>query len=206
MSAEEVAKRNKRAGGTRSALQPRRTRRSRRAISTRRSPSSTRSSPKSRSARRATSKIGEVNLKKNDLAAAEAAYLKAIEIDPAPAAPYSALADHLQRAEASSTKRPRWAPRPTSCSAPRAPRRSSALFNQGIILWNQGKIRRGQGGVRKGHQGRTPRWPTRTTGSAWPRLNQDKIADAKIAFNEYLKLAPTGQYAATVKAILDTIK
>jgi len=37
-------------------------------------------------------------------------------------------------------------------------------------------------------------------------LNLGKIPEAKVAFNEYLKLAPTGQYAATTKAILDTIK
>ena len=37
-------------------------------------------------------------------------------------------------------------------------------------------------------------------------VNEGKMPDAKAPFKEYLKLAPTGQYAETAKAILATIK
>jgi len=37
-------------------------------------------------------------------------------------------------------------------------------------------------------------------------VNEGKMADAKKPFEEYLKLAPTGQYVETAKAILAQIK
>ena len=37
-------------------------------------------------------------------------------------------------------------------------------------------------------------------------VNEGKTAEAKPHFEEYLKLAPTGQYAETAKGILASIK
>ncbi len=151
------------------------------------------------------SKIGEVNLKKNDLVAAEAAYLKAIEIDPAPPAPYSALQTiyNGQRKFDEATKMGNKANELLAASGAAAD--PATLFNQGIIFWNQGKIAEAKAEWEKVIKV-DPKMADAHYWLGMASLNQNKIPDAKVAFSEYLKLAPTGQHAATTKAILDTIK
>jgi len=149
-------------------------------------------------------KMGDVHLKKNNLPAAEEAYLKSIEIDPAQPSPYAALATiyNEQRKFEEATKMGAKATELLGASGGTDP---TALFNQGVIYWNQGKATEAKAEWEKAIK----LDPKMSDGYYWlgmANINLGKIPEARTAFNEYLKLAPTGQHAATVKAILDTIK
>ena len=143
-------------------------------------------------------------VKKNDMKSAEEAYLKAIEIDPAQASPYAALATiyNEQKKYDEATKMGAKATELMGASGGGDP---TALFNQGVIFWNQGKAAEAKAEWEKAVK-LDPRMADAHYWLGMANLNQGKIPEAKTAFNEYLKLAPTGQYAATTKAILDTIK
>ncbi len=149
-------------------------------------------------------KMGDVYLKKNDNKEAEAAYLKAIEIDPAQASSYAALATiyNEQKKFDEATKMSAKATELMGASGGTDP---TAIFNQGVIYWNQGKAAEAKTEWEKAIK-LDPKMAEAHYWLGMANLNQGKIPEAKVAFNEYLKLAPTGQYAATTKAILDTIK
>ncbi len=149
-------------------------------------------------------KLGDVQMKKNDLAAAEAAYLKSIEIDATQPGPYAALATiyNQQRKFDEATKMSAKATELLGATGGADP---ATVFNQGVIYWNQGKIAEA-----KAEWEKTIKIDAKMADAYYwlgmANLNQNKIPDARKAFEEYLKLAPTGQHAATTKAILDTIK
>jgi tetratricopeptide (TPR) repeat protein len=149
-------------------------------------------------------KMGDVYVKKNDLPAAEAAYLKAIEIDPAQPSPYAALATiyNEQKKFDEATKMGTKATELMGASGAADP---TALYNQGVIYWNQGKAAEAKAEWEKAVK-IDPKMSDAYYWLGMANVNLGKIPEAKTAFNEYLKLAPTGQHAATVKAILDTIK
>ncbi len=149
-------------------------------------------------------KLGDVYVRKNDLAAAEAAYLKSIEIDPAQPGPYAALATiyNEQRKYDEATKMGAKAAELLGATGATDP---TALFNQGVIFWNQGKAAEAKTEWEKAIK-LDPKMADAYYYLGMANLNLNKIPDAKTAFSEYLKLAPAGQHAATVKAILDTIK
>jgi tetratricopeptide (TPR) repeat protein len=148
-------------------------------------------------------KMGELYTKKNDLASAETAFLKAIELDATQARPYSALASlyNQQRKFDEATKMGAKAQELMGAGAADA----ATVFNQGVIFWNQSKVTEAK-----------EQWakaiaidPTMADAHYWlgmASLSQAKTADARAAFTEYLKLAPTGQHADTAKQILATIK
>jgi tetratricopeptide (TPR) repeat protein len=150
-------------------------------------------------------KLGDIQLKKGDKAAAEAAYLKSIEIDPNQAGPYGALATiyNEQRKFDEATKMSTKAAELQSAAGGSTD--PSTAFNQGVIFWNQGKIPEAKAEWEKAVK-LDPKMADAHYWLGMANLNQNKIPDAKTAFNEYLKLAPTGQYAETTKAILATIK
>jgi tetratricopeptide (TPR) repeat protein len=150
-------------------------------------------------------KMGDVYLKKNDAKEAEAAYLKAIEIDPAQPSPYAALATiyNEQKKFDEATKMGAKATELMGASGGAAD--PTALFNQGVIYWNQGKAAEAKAEWEKAIK-IDPKMSDAYYYLGMANLNLNKIPEAKTAFNEYLKQAPTGQHAATVKAILDTIK
>ena len=52
----------------------------------------------------------------------------------------------------------------------------------------------------------TRSWPTRTTGSEWRISTKARCQTRRTHFDDYLKLAPTGQYAEQAKGILTQIK
>lgn len=149
-------------------------------------------------------KIGDVYVKKNDLKSAEAAYLKAVEIDPSLPGPYMALATiyNEQRKFDEATK---MSAKATELQGATGGTDPTALFNQGVIYWNQGKAAEAKGEWEKAIK-IDPKMADAYYWLGMANLNLNKIPEAKTSFNEYLKLAPTGQHAATVKAILDTIK
>jgi Flp pilus assembly protein TadD len=150
-------------------------------------------------------KIGDIYVKKNDLDAAEKAYLAAIAADEKQPGPYGALATlynqqkKFAEAEKMSTKA-----NELLGGAPGGGDANS-VFNQGIIYWNQSKTKEAAEQFEKA----TKLDPKLADAHYWlgmALVNQGKLPEAKAPFTEYLKLAPTGQYAETAKAILATIK
>jgi Flp pilus assembly protein TadD len=151
------------------------------------------------------SKIGDIYMKKGDLDAAEKAYLAAIAADEKLPGPYSALATlyNQQKKFAEAEKMSTKANELLGGAAGGGD--ANTVFNQGIIYWNQSKIKEAQEQFEKA----TKLDPKLADAHYWlgmALVNQGKLPEAKAPFTEYLKLAPTGQYADTAKAILATIK
>ena len=146
--------------------------------------------------------IGYAYLQKKDEKQAEENWKKALEQKADHAETLNALATlynnqkRFDEAAAISAK--------AAASAPAG--NADAVYNQGIILWNAGKIRRGQGQVRGGHQGRPRTTPTRASSSAWRCSTRARSPTRSASFEQYLKLAPTGQFAAQAKAMLAQLK
>ena len=150
-------------------------------------------------------RVGDVYVKKNDMANAEKSYLKAIEIDAKLAGPYGALASiynqqkKLDEASKMSAKALELMEAGGAAATPgRCSTRASSSGIRARFPKPRRCSRRPPSSIRSS--------PTRTTGSGMAYVNEGKMADAKAPFQEYLKLAPTGQYADTAKAILATIK
>ena len=72
------------------------------------------------------------------------------------------------------------------------------MFNQGVTLWNAGKIAEAKAQFEAAAKAK----PDYADAHYWvgmANLNEGKMPEAATAFEAYLKLAPTGQYAAQVK-------
>jgi tetratricopeptide (TPR) repeat protein len=149
-------------------------------------------------------KLGDIYLVKKDAKAAEAAYLKAIEADPAKPGPYSSLAAmyNEQRRFEDATKMSAKAAELSGAAGSSDP---AALFNQGIIFWNQSKIAEAKAQFAKVIE-LDPKMADAHYQLGMANLNLGAMADAKKNFQEYLKLAPTGSNAESAKAILAQIK
>jgi TolA-binding protein len=80
-----------------------------------------------------------------------------------------------------------------------------SVFNQGVILWNQGKAAEAQAQFEKATQ-MDPRMADAQYFLGMTLVNQNKMPDAKKAFDAYMSLAPTGSHAEEVKALLAVIK
>ena len=151
-------------------------------------------------------KMGEAYVKKDDHSKAEESYKKAIEMDPKLADSYAALAVlyNTQKKFDEATKMSEKANELMGSSATGG--NATAIFNQGIIYWNQG----GKAAEAKAQFVKAIALdPAMADAHYWlgmANLNLGLIPDAVKPFEEYLKLAPTGQYAETVKGILKTIK
>jgi tetratricopeptide (TPR) repeat protein len=149
--------------------------------------------------------IAAVYVDKKDYAQAEATYRKALEIDPNAAEAYSGLANvyNAQKrfddaAEASSQAAKLGASQPGGASA-------SAVFNQGVIAWNASRIPE----AKKAFEEAVRLDPSMADAHYWlgmANLNEGNLAEAAKAFQAYLDIAPTGQYAEQAKAVLGQIK
>jgi Tfp pilus assembly protein PilF len=136
---------------------------------------------------------------------AEAVYKKALEIAPESPDIYNGLATLYnaqkkfeQAAEASAMAQKYGAAAPGGLSA-------SAVFNQGVIAWNASRIP----DAKKAFAEAVKLDPKMADAHYWlgmANLNEGNMADAATSFEEYLKLAPTGQYAEQAKGILGQIK
>ncbi len=151
-------------------------------------------------------KMGEAYVKKDDNSKAEESFKKAIELDPKLADPYAALAIlyNTQKKFDDATKMSEKANELLGSSATGGD--PAAVFNQGIIYWNQG----GKAAEAKAQFVKAialdPKMADAHYWLGMANLNLGLIPDAAKAFEEYLKVAPTGQYAEMVKGILKTIK
>jgi tetratricopeptide (TPR) repeat protein len=149
--------------------------------------------------------IGEVNAKKGDVAAAEAAYLKAIDMEPTSPDAYNALASFyntqkkFDEASKMSAKAAELSSSPTGGSDP------LTVYNQAIILWNQRKAAEAQALFQKVTE-LDPKNADAFYFLGMTLVSQAKMADAKKPFDTYLQLAPTGPHAEEVKTLLPYLK
>jgi len=165
----------------------------------------------------------QVNAKKYD--EAEASYKKAIELKPDMAEAYNGLATLYnaekkfdQAAEASKKamelSQTAGGAAAGAAGAPGAAggggANASAVYNQGVILWNAGKFAEA-----KAQFEQTVKLdPNNADAHYWLGMahvntgggTAESLSKAKPEFETYLKLAPTGQYADTAKAVLASIK
>ena len=159
--------------------------------------------------------IGANYSQKKDWAQAEAAYKKAIEVEPNSADAYNGLANVYnaqkkfdQAAEASAQAMKLSSAAGAAGGAAGGGASASAMFNQGVILWNAGKIP----DAKKQFEEAVKVDPKLADAHYWlgmANLNEGTPEAIKLAvphFDEYLKLAPTGQYAEQAKGILTQIK
>jgi len=159
--------------------------------------------------------IGANYAQKKDWPKAEEAYKKATEVDPNSAEGYTGLANVYnaqkkfdQAAEASAQAMKLSAAAGAAGGAAGGGGNASASFNQGVILWNAGKI----ADAKKQFEDAVKVDPKLAEAHYWlgmANVNEGTPEALKAAvphFDEYLKLAPTGQYAETAKGILSTIK
>jgi tetratricopeptide (TPR) repeat protein len=149
--------------------------------------------------------IATINLRKKDYDQAEVAFKKVLEIAPNSADAYNGLATVYnaqkkfdQAAEASAQAQKLGATAPGGASA-------SSVFNQGVIAWNASRI----ADAKKAFEEAVRLDPKLADAHYWlgmANLNEGKMPEAGKEFDEYLKLAPTGQYAEQAKGILSQIK
>ncbi len=148
---------------------------------------------------------------------AETAYKKAIELKPDFAEAYNGLANvynaekKFDLAAEASKKAMELIGTPAAGAAPGAApavASPSQVFNQGVILWNAGKIPE----AKAQFEAAVKADPNMADARYWLGMSlvnagtPDAMKEAKPHFETYLKLAPTGQYADTAKAILASIK
>jgi tetratricopeptide (TPR) repeat protein len=153
--------------------------------------------------------IGAVQTRKKDYDAAEASYKKALELKPDSFEAYSGLATVYNQqkkfdlaAEASAQAQKYGAALAGGAGGAAS---ASTVFNQGVIAWNSNKISE----AKKLFEQAVQLDPKLADAHYWlgmANLNEGKMPDAAKSFDEYLKLAPTGQYAEQAKGILAQIK
>lgn len=146
--------------------------------------------------------IGVAQLAKKDEKAAEAAWLKALELKTDYAEAMNALSTlynnqkRFDEAAAMSAK---------AASLGGAGGSADAIFNQGIILWNQGKIAEAKAKFEEALVA-NPNLADAHYQLGMALLNEGKLAEAVTSFETYVKLAPEGQYAAQAKAMIGQLK
>lgn len=146
--------------------------------------------------------IGVAYAAKKDEKAAEAAWMKALEIKADYAEALNALSTlynnqkRFDEAAAMSAK---------AAAAGGGAGNADAVFNQGIILWNQGKIAEAKAKFEETIKMNASH-PDAHFQLGMALLNEGKIPEAVGAFETYLKLAPDGQYAAQAKGMIAQLK
>jgi tetratricopeptide (TPR) repeat protein len=152
--------------------------------------------------------IGTVYTRMKEWAKAEEAFKKAIEIKPDSADAFNGLATVFnaqkkfnEAAEASAQAQKLAGSAGTAGGGANA----GTVFNQGVIAWNAGKIP----DAKKLFEQAVQIDPKLADAHYWlgmATVNEGNLPEAAKHFDEYLKLAPTGQYAEQAKSILTSIK
>ena len=150
-------------------------------------------------------RIGDVSVKKGDLAAAEAAYKKAIEVEPKSAEAYENLASvyNTQKKYADAGEASKKATELRSALGASGDDATS-FYNAGVIFWNQSKAVEAAEQFAKAIKA-DPSMADAHYYYGMALINQGKVPEAKTELQQYLKLAPTGQYADTAKSILGSL-
>lgn len=153
--------------------------------------------------------VGYNHSQKKEYDLAEAAYLKAIELKATYVDAYNGLATvynaqkKFDKAQEASAKAAELA----SAAGPGGGGAGAvdAEYNQGVIDWNAGKIAEAAEHFQKVIFMK-PDHADAYYQMGMAYVNQNKLPEAVPMFEKYLELAPTGQFAATAKGILSSIK
>ncbi len=149
-------------------------------------------------------RIGDANIAKKDEAAAEAAYLKAIEFDPKMLDVYSALAG-LYNQQKKFKDAAAMNAKVNELQGSAGGGSAEAVLNQGIIHWNAGEYPQAKAQFERATQ-LDPKLSEAFFHLGMASLNLGQLPDAVKAFETYLSLAPAGEHADTSKGILKSIK
>jgi tetratricopeptide (TPR) repeat protein len=150
-------------------------------------------------------RLGDAYAKKKDLASAEKAYLKVIEIDPNAPDSYNALATIYNEQKRFDDAAKMSAKGVELSGAAGGGGDANALYNAGVIAWNSGKGPEAAVQFQKAAAA-NPKMADAHYMLGLSLFSLGKSAEAKGPLQEYLKLAPTGTNAETVKQLLATIK
>jgi tetratricopeptide (TPR) repeat protein len=151
--------------------------------------------------------MGSSQLQKQDYAAAEVSYKKAMEIKPDNPEPYNALGTiyNAQKKFAEAAQMTEEATKRQGTLGSSLGGNADALFNQGVIFWNAGKMPE----AKKQFEEAIRINPDHAEAQYWTgmaHLNEGAMKESVEHFEKYLALAPTGQYAEQCKGILATLK
>jgi tetratricopeptide (TPR) repeat protein len=149
--------------------------------------------------------IGYAHSLKKDEKAAEAAWLKAVELKPDYAEALNALATLYNNQKRFDEAAAMSAKAASAGGAAGGGGNADAVYNQGIILWNQGKIPEAKVKFEEAIKA-DPNHPEAHYQLGMALLNEGNMAGAITAFEKYLQLAPEGQFAAQAKAMLAQLK
>jgi tetratricopeptide (TPR) repeat protein len=152
-------------------------------------------------------RIGDAYQKKNDAAAAEKAYLSAIDVggttrDAADA--YGALAI-LYNQQGKLADASKMSQKETELRGASGGGDATSLFNSAAILWNQGKVAEAKAQFLRVIE-LNPKLADAHYYLGMCLVSENKPAEARAAMEQYLKLAPTGENAAMAKTVLESIK
>jgi tetratricopeptide (TPR) repeat protein len=147
--------------------------------------------------------IGYAQLQKKDEKAAEAAWLKALEVKPDYVEALNGLAtlyNNQKRFDEASAMGAK-----AASAGGGGGGSADAIYNQGIILWNQGKIPEAKAKFEEALAA-NPNHAESNFQFGMALLNEGKLPEAIASFEKYLSLAPDGQFAGQAKAMLAQLK
>ncbi|MEW6320696.1 MAG: tetratricopeptide repeat protein [Acidobacteriota bacterium] len=149
--------------------------------------------------------IGYAYLQKQDEKQAEAAWKQALEAKPDHVETLNALAtlyNNQKRFDeaAAMSQRAATAGPPGALGG-----NADAIYNQGIILWNQGKIPDAKAKFEEAIAA-NPSHAEAHYQLGMALVNEGKLPEAVKEFETYLSLAPSGQFAATAKSLVEQLK
>jgi tetratricopeptide (TPR) repeat protein len=152
--------------------------------------------------------IGFAHAQKKDYDKAEEAFKKSIELKADYPEAYNGLAQiynaqkKFDEAQAASQKAAALA---TAGGAAASGSGVDALYNQGVIAWNAGKAEDAKKAFEEALKA-DPKHANSHYQLAMCQINLGKLPEAVAEFELYMQLAPDGQYAAQVKAMLVQLK
>ncbi len=149
--------------------------------------------------------IGSANREKKDYAASEAAYKKALEIDPNFVEAYSGLANIYNDQKKFTEARAMSEEASKRASAAGGGGNADMLYNAGVISWNANDF------AKAGEQfsaaiAANPNHAESHFMLGQVYLNLGKLPDAAKEFEAYTKIAPNGPNAAKAKSNYDMLK
>jgi tetratricopeptide (TPR) repeat protein len=149
--------------------------------------------------------IGYAQTQKKDDKAAEAAWLKAVELKPDYTDALNALATLYNNQKRFDEAAAVSAKAAEAGAVIGGTGNADAVYNQGIILWNQGKIPEAKVKFEEALKANASH-PEANFQLGMVLLNEGNVAGAITSFEKYLELSPDGQYAAQARAMLAQLK
>jgi Tfp pilus assembly protein PilF len=149
--------------------------------------------------------IGFAHTQKKDDKAAEAAWLKAVELKADYADALNALATLYNNQKRFDEAGAVSAKAAAAGGVIGGSGNADAIYNQGIILWNQGRIPDAKVKFEEALKANASH-PEANFQLGMALLNEGNVAGAITSFEKYLELAPDGQYSAQAKGMLAQLK